>query len=135
RGTNRLSKIESILVDLDVPKSFMRSKTRLFDPNLLEAAQDLGAGEWRTFRWIILPLVTPAILSGWLLSFTLSLDDVIISSFVTGSDYEILPVRVYSMVKVGISPEVNVLATLLLALSLVLVTIVSVLTHRRNPQS
>ncbi len=108
---------------------------RDFDPNLLEAAQDLGAGEWRTFRWVILPLVTPAILSGWLLSFTLSLDDVIISSFVTGPEYEILPVRVYSMVKVGISPEVNVLATLLLALSLVLVTIVSWLTHTRIPQT
>jgi len=103
-----------------------------FDPFLLEAAQDLGAGEWRTFRRVILPLVAPAILSGWLLSFTLSLDDVIISSFVTGPDYEILPVRVYSMVKVGISPEVNVLATLLLVISLTLITIVSLLTHKRN---
>ncbi len=103
-----------------------------FDPFLLEAAQDLGAGEWRTFRRVILPLVAPAILSGWLLSFTLSLDDVIISSFVTGPDYEILPVRVYSMVKVGISPEVNVLATLLLVISLTMITIVSLLTHKRN---
>ena len=103
-----------------------------FDPFLLEAAQDLGAGEWRTFRRVILPLVYPAILSGWLLSFTLSLDDVIISSFVTGPDYEILPVRVYSMVKVGISPEVNVLATVLLVISLALITIVSLLTHKRN---
>jgi len=106
-----------------------------FDPFLLEAAQDLGAGEWCTFRRIILPLVYPAILSGWLLSFTLSLDDVIISSFVTGPDFEILPVRVYSMVKVGISPEVNVLATLLLVISLALITIVSLLTHKRNVRS
>lgn len=103
-----------------------------FDPFLLEAAQDLGAGEWRSFRSVILPLVYPAILSGWLLSFTLSLDDVIVSSFVTGPEYEILPVRVYSMVKVGISPEVNALATLLLVISLALVTIVSLLTYKRN---
>ena len=87
----------------------------------LEAAQDLGAGQWRSFRCIVLPLILPAVIAGWLLSFTLSLDDVVVSTFVTGPGFEILPIRVYSMVKVGVSPEVNVLATLLLALSLVLV--------------
>ena len=92
-----------------------------FDRNLLEAAQDLGAGQWRSFRCIVLPLILPAVIAGWLLSFTLSLDDVVVSTFVTGPGFEILPIRVYSMVKVGVSPEVNVLATLLLALSLVLV--------------
>ena len=60
-------------------------------------------------------------ISGWLLSFTLSLDDVVVSSFVTGPAYEILPLKIYSMVKVGISPEVNALATILLLFSLVLV--------------
>ncbi|EIJ33121.1 spermidine/putrescine ABC transporter permease PotC [Thiothrix nivea] len=103
-----------------------------FDKYLLEAAQDLGANESRIFRLIILPLIFPAIISGWLLSFTLSLDDVIISSFVTGSSFEILPIRVFSMVKVGVSPEVNVLATLLLAISLLLVTVSTLLLRRKH---
>jgi spermidine/putrescine transport system permease protein len=102
-----------------------------FDKHLLEAAQDLGAGESRIFRLIIFPLVFPAIVAGWLLSFTLSLDDVIISSFVTGPGFEILPIRVFSMVKVGVSPEVNVLATLLLAISLLLVTFSTLLLRRK----
>ena len=103
-----------------------------FDPYLLEAAQDLGASEGRIFRLIILPLVFPAIVAGWLLSFTLSLDDVIISSFVTGPSFEILPIRVFSMVKVGVSPEVNVLATLLLVISLLLVTFATLLLRKKH---
>ncbi|ELJ8527015.1 spermidine/putrescine ABC transporter permease PotC [Vibrio cholerae] len=97
--------------------------TRLngFDVKMLEAAKDLGAGEWVILKEIILPLAKPAVAAGWLLSFTLSLDDVIISSFVTGPTYEILPLKIYSMVKVGISPEVNALATVMLVVSLVLV--------------
>jgi spermidine/putrescine transport system permease protein len=70
---------------------------------------------------IILPLAMPAVAAGWLLSFTLSMDDVVVSSFVTGPSYEILPLKIYSMVKVGVSPEVNALATILLVFSLVLV--------------
>ena len=73
------------------------------------------------FKTIILPLAKPAVAAGWLLSFTLSLDDVIVSSFVTGPSYEILPLKIYSMVKVGISPEVNALATIMLIISLFLV--------------
>ncbi|HFG1962008.1 spermidine/putrescine ABC transporter permease PotC [Vibrio cholerae] len=97
--------------------------TRLngFDVKMLEAAKDLGAGEWVILKKIILPLAKPAVAAGWLLSFTLSLDDVIISSFVTGPTYESLPLKIYSMVKVGISPEVNALATVMLVVSLVLV--------------
>lgn len=92
-----------------------------FDVKMLEAARDLGAGEFTILRKIILPLALPAIVAGWLLSFTLSMDDVVVSSFVTGPSYEILPLKIYSMVKVGVSPEVNALATVLLVMSLVLV--------------
>ena len=92
-----------------------------FDVKMLEAARDLGAGEFTILRKIILPLALPAIVAGWLLSFTLSMDDVVVSSFVTGPSYEILPLKIYSMVKVGVSPEVNALATVLLIMSLVLV--------------
>ena len=92
-----------------------------FDVRMLEAAKDLGASEMTILRKIILPLAMPAVAAGWLLSFTLSMDDGVVSSFVTGPSYEILPLKIYSMVKVGVSPEVNALATILLVLSLVLV--------------
>ncbi len=107
--------------------------TRLngFDVKMLEAAKDLGAGEWVILKKIILPLAKPAVAAGWLLSFTLSLDDVIISSFVTGPTYEILPLKIYSMVKVGISPEVNALATVMLVVSLTLVVISQLLAREK----
>ncbi|HBT5563096.1 TPA: spermidine/putrescine ABC transporter permease PotC [Klebsiella pneumoniae] len=97
------------------------SRLKGFDVRMLEAAKDLGASEMTILRKIILPLALPAVAAGWLLSFTLSMDDVVVSSFVTGPGYEILPLKIYSMVKVGVSPEVNALATILLVLSLVMV--------------
>lgn len=108
------------------------SRLRGFDMKMLEAARDLGATESRIFFKIILPLAVPAVAAGWLLSFTLSLDDVIVSSFVTGPGYEVLPLRVYSMVRVGVSPEVNAISTLLLLVSLVLVLFSQLLLHSRG---
>jgi spermidine/putrescine transport system permease protein len=105
-----------------------------FDGNLLEAAKDLGAGEARTFFTVVLPMSMPAIVSGWLLSFTLSLDDVIVSSFVTGPSYEILPIRVFSMVKVGVSPEVNALAALMLIISALLVFVAQLFIRKGRNQ-
>lgn len=99
------------------------SRLKGFDVRMLEAAKDLGASETTILRKIILPLAMPAVAAGWLLSFTLSMDDVVVSSFVTGPTFEILPLKIYSMVKVGVSPEVNALATILLLLSLLLVGI------------
>ncbi|MBM4201791.1 MAG: ABC transporter permease subunit, partial [Gammaproteobacteria bacterium] len=93
------------------------------DPRLLEAARDLGASEGQAIRHVVLPLALPAIAAGWLLSFTLSLDDVVVSFFVTGPDFEVLPLRIYSMVRMGVKPEVNALAALLFSLSLALVTV------------
>ena len=103
-----------------------------FDVKMLEAAKDLGAGEFTILRKIIMPLAMPAVASGWLLRFTLSMDDVVVSSFVTGPSYEILPLKIYSMVKVGVSPEVNALATILLGLSLVLVLISQLILRDRT---
>ncbi|WP_313652239.1 spermidine/putrescine ABC transporter permease PotC [Pantoea sp.] len=103
-----------------------------FDVRMLEAAKDLGASEITILRRIILPLAMPAVAAGWLLSFTLSMDDVVVSSFVTGPTFEILPLKIYSMVKVGVSPEVNALATILLLLSLLLVTASQWLLRDRN---
>ncbi|MCC1497322.1 spermidine/putrescine ABC transporter permease PotC [Alcanivorax sp. 1008] len=93
------------------------------DERLMEAARDLGAGEFTTVRTILVPVMMPALLAGWLLGFTLSLDDVVVSTFVSGPSYEILPLRIYSMVRVGLKPEVNALGTLLLVFSLVMLVL------------
>ncbi|WP_413483056.1 spermidine/putrescine ABC transporter permease PotC [Morganella psychrotolerans] len=108
------------------------SRLKDFDVKMLEAARDLGAGEFTILRKIILPLALPAVIAGWLLSFTLSMDDVVVSSFVTGPSYEILPLKIYSMVKVGVSPEVNALATILMALSLFMVILSQLVLRDRS---
>ncbi|CAM3423027.1 spermidine/putrescine ABC transporter permease PotC [Arcobacter aquimarinus] len=92
-----------------------------FDKNIIEAAKDLGASEFVTFINIILPNIIPAIVAGFLLSLTLSFDDVIISFFVTGPDYEILPLKIYSMVKLGVKPEINALCTIMFIFTLLMV--------------
>lgn len=99
------------------------ARVTTLDTDIFEAAMDLGATDFTIFRKIIIPLLSPAIISGWLLSFTLSLDDVIISYFVTGPTFDILPLKIYSMVRLGIKPEVNALCTLLLAFTLLIVII------------
>jgi spermidine/putrescine transport system permease protein len=86
---------------------------------LIEASQDLGASEWALYRRILLPLLMPAVVAAWLLSFTLSLDDVIISYFVSGPDFEILPLRIFSLVKVGVSPEINALCSIIVLLTFI----------------
>ncbi|MBK4775360.1 spermidine/putrescine ABC transporter permease PotC [Candidatus Pantoea edessiphila] len=93
-----------------------------FDMRMFEAAKDLGANEITVLRKIILPLAIPALTAGWLLSFTLSIDDVIVSSFVASPNFEILPLKIYSMVKVGVSPEVNAITVILILISLLLVS-------------
>lgn len=108
------------------------SRLKGFDVRMLEAAKDLRASETTILRKIILPLAMPAVAAGWLLSFTLSMDDVVVSSFVTGPTFEILPLKIYSMVKVGVSPEVNALATILMLLSLLLVAASQWLLRDRN---
>lgn len=107
------------------------SRLQGFDKHLIEAAKDLGAGEWQALSQIVLPLTMPAIMAGWLLSFTLSLDDVVVSFFVTGPEFDVLPLKIYSMVRIGVKPEVNALATLLFALSLLLVSGGQFLLHRK----
>jgi spermidine/putrescine transport system permease protein len=97
-----------------------------FDRHVVEAARDLGAGEYEVFRHVVLPMVFPAVLAGWFLSFTLSVDDVIISFFTTGPTFEVLPLRIYSMVRLGLKPEVNALCAIM-----ILVTVVAVLLSQR----
>ena len=92
----------------------VQSRLQGADRSLEEAAQDLGAGPTRAFLEITLPLISPAIVSSWLLSFTLSLDDLVISSFVTGPGATTLPMLIYSKVKLGVSPDINALASLII---------------------
>ncbi|MDR1972407.1 MAG: ABC transporter permease [Treponema sp.] len=105
-----------------IPYVFLLVKARLegIDKSLLEAARDLGAGEWRAFYDITLPLVMPAIVSGILISFAMSFDDVIISIFVTGAHTSTLPIRIYTQLKVGVSPKINALCTVLFVLTALL---------------
>lgn len=91
------------------------------DKNIFEAARDLGASDFMSFRRIIIPMLWPAILGGWLLSFTLSLDDVIISFFVTGPDFQILPLYIYSLVRIGLKPELNALCSVMFVITLLIV--------------
>ncbi|MFZ7316933.1 spermidine/putrescine ABC transporter permease PotC [Avibacterium avium] len=106
------------------------SRLKGFDVKMLEAAKDLGASEVTILRKIILPLALPAIVSGWLLSFTISLDDVVVSSFVSGVSYEILPLKIFSLVKTGVTPEVNALATIMIIFSLALVVLSQVVAKK-----
>ena len=105
-----------------------------FDEHLIEAARDLGASEARAFWHVLLPLTAPAVAAGWLLSFTLSMDDVLISTFVTGSKFEVLPVRIYSMVKLGVKPDINALSAIMFVLTLVLVLVAQGIMHARRKQ-
>ncbi len=94
----------------------VQSRLATFDESLEEAAMDLGAHPRKVFFVITLPIIMPAILSGWLLSFTLSWDDLVISSFVSGPGSTTLPMLIFSKVKLGVNPEVNALATVLVAI-------------------
>lgn len=102
----------------------IRGRIGQLDPQLEEAAMDLGARPLNVFVRITLPLLTPALVSAWLLAFTLSLDDLVIASFVSGPGATTLPMWIYSSVRLGVTPEVNALATLMLVfVSLVVVFI------------
>ena len=94
----------------------VQSRLQSADRSLEEAAMDLGATPFQAFVDVTLPIIAPALLSSWLLSFTLSLDDLVISSFVSGPRSSTLPMVIYSKVKLGVSPDINALATLIIAL-------------------
>jgi putrescine transport system permease protein len=102
-----------------------------FDRSLEEAAMDLGATPWVTFRTVTLPLIAPAIASGWLLAFTLSLDDLIMTQFVAGAQSQTLPMLVYSSVRLGVDPQINVLATIIVCIAAAALIISGRLTRRR----
>jgi spermidine/putrescine transport system permease protein len=110
----------------------VRARLKGFDRSVEEAAMDLGANEWQTFRLITLPIIGPAIVASALLSFTISLDDVIVSFFVAGPGSTTLPLQIFSMVRYGVTPEINALSTLMLLVTLGAVIVGERLLMRKN---
>ncbi|MGN6570944.1 MAG: ABC transporter permease [Pseudolabrys sp.] len=102
-----------------------------FDRSLEEAAMDLGCPPLKTFLTITLPLIMPAVAAGWMLAFSLSLDDLVIASFTTGPGATTLPIRIYSQVRLGVKPEINAICTIMIAV-VALATIASSLAAKRG---
>ena len=103
----------------------VRARLAGMDESIFEAARDLGATPWRTFTRVTFPLIVPGIVAGFLMSFTLSIDDFVITFFVAGVGVTTLPLQIYSMIKVAVTPEVNAISTLLMALTLTLIALAS----------
>jgi putrescine transport system permease protein len=112
----------------------VQSRLQTVDKTLEEAAMDLGSGPVRAFCDVTLPIIAPSLVSGWLLSFTLSLDDLVISSFVAGPGSSTLPMVIYSKVKLGVSPDVNALASLVIVIVGVGVVIAGTVMRRAERQ-
>ncbi|MDJ0824843.1 MAG: ABC transporter permease [Rhodobacter sp.] len=106
------------------------SRLVTFDRSLEEAALDLGCTPFDAFRLVTLPIIAPAVISGWLLAFTLSLDDLVIASFTSGPSATTLPIKIFSAVRLGVSPEINALSTILIALVTVGVITASLVSKR-----
>jgi len=116
----------------------VQSRLVTFDMSLEEAAMDLGCPPLRTFLTVTLPLICPAVTSGWMLAFALSLDDLVIASFVTGPGATTLPIRIYSEVRLGVKPEINAVCTIMIAVVAAGLVVASLLTKRsqaRNEQA
>ena len=111
----------------------LRARLAHFNREWEEAAKDLGANEWQTFRDIMLPFMKPGLIAGALLAFTLSLDDFVITFFTSGPDTVTFPVKVYSMVRFSVTPEVNAASTVLIAITLVLTAIALWLQRQPDP--
>ena len=106
------------------------SRLLTFDKSLEEAALDLGCSGFEAFRLVTLPIIAPAVISGWLLAFTLSLDDLVIASFTAGPSATTLPIKIFSAVRLGVSPEINALSTIMIAIVTVGVLTASVVNKR-----
>ncbi len=102
-----------------------------FDESLEEAALDLGASHFEAFRLVTLPIIAPAVISGWLLAFTLSLDDLVIASFTAGPSATTLPIKIFSSVRLGVSPEINALSTIIIGIVTIGVITASIVSKRQ----
>ncbi|MDE2309838.1 MAG: ABC transporter permease subunit [Betaproteobacteria bacterium] len=103
----------------------VRARLAGIDESIFEAARDLGASPWETFRYVTFPLILPGVVAGGLMAFTLSIDDFVITFFTAGVGVAMLPLRVYSMIKIAVTPEVNAVSTLLMLLTLTMIVLAS----------
>jgi putrescine transport system permease protein len=110
----------------------VQSRLVTFDHSLEEAAEDLGCPPLKTFLVITLPIILPAIIAGWMLAFTLSLDDLVLASFTTGPGATTLPMKIYSQVRLGVTPEINAVSSILVGLVAVGVLAASIFTKRQE---
>ncbi len=123
-------------ITFDVPYVILNvmPKFRQMDPHLYEAAQDLGCGPVQAFFKVVLPEIMPGVISGFLMSFTFSLDDFIISYFTGGATSQTLPVTIYSMTRRKISPEINALSTLIFVIVIIVLLVKNILERRRKEE-
>lgn len=112
----------------------VQSRLVSFDQSIEEAAMDLGATPVRTFLQVTLPVISPAVFSGWVLAFTLSLDDLVIASFTSGPGATTLPMKIYSQVRLGVTPEINAVCTILIGVIALGVVIAAIASRRREIQ-
>lgn len=103
----------------------VRTSLAGLDESMFEGARDCGASPWETFRYITFPLILPGVIAGGLMAFTLSLDDFVITFFTAGVGVSTLPLRIYSMIKIAVTPEVNAVSTLLMLLTLTIIVLAS----------
>jgi spermidine/putrescine transport system permease protein len=106
----------------------VRARLAGMDESLTEAARDCGATPWQAFRYVTLPLIMPGVIAGALMAFTLSIDDFVITFFTAGAGTVTLPLQIYSMIKIAVTPEVNAVSTLLMLLTLALIVVATRLT-------
>jgi len=112
----------------------VQSRLASIDRSLEEAAMDLGCDPVQAFLRVTLPLIIQALAAGWMLAFTLSLDDVVIASFTTGPGSATLPIRIYSEVRLGVKPEINAICTMVIALIAVVIVIASLASKLSSSQ-
>ncbi len=112
----------------------VQSRLISFDRSMEEAAMDLGATPLGTFFQVTLPVIAPAVFSGWVLAFTLSMDDLVISNFTSGPGATTLPMKIYSQVRLGVTPEINAVSTILISVVTIGVIAASIITRRHEAQ-
>lgn len=122
--------IAHITFSMTYVTTVVQSRLMSMDMSIEEAAMDLGSKPWQVLKDVTLPIIAPAVVSGWLLAFTISIDDVVISSFTSGPGYTTLPMLIWSKVKLGVTPDINALASVIVAVVALGVTLSAVLLTR-----
>lgn len=124
--------IAHITFSMTYVTTIIQSRLSSMDVSVEEAAMDLGSRPWQVLKDVTLPIISPAIMSGWLLAFTISLDDVVITNFTSGPGTTTLPILIWSKVKLGVTPDINALGTIIVAVVAIGVTITGIALHRQE---